>query len=75
MSGYVVLKILQGDAEPYAARRASGLRLTRYTTLDDAQAVADWLNERAAGYPALKRFEGGACWPNTYRNGQLVYEP
>lgn len=45
-----------------------------YDTPEDAISTADWLNERAAGYPSLKKFEGGKLWPNTYRNGLLVYE-
>lgn len=37
----------------------------------DTVLVVDWMAERAAGYPKLKRFEGGKLWPNTYRHGQL----
>lgn len=29
----------------------------------DRRAVATWLNDREAGYPSLKRFEGGKNWP------------
>ena len=40
----------------------------------EAVQIVEWLAERAAGYPSLAKFEGGKLWPNTYRNGQLVYE-
>jgi len=29
----------------------------------DAEACAAWLNDRWAGYASLRRFEGGANWP------------
>lgn len=29
----------------------------------DALVTVEWLHERAAGYPSLKQFEGGANWP------------
>ena len=32
-------------------------------TQDEAQGLADWLNERERGYASLQRFEGGANWP------------
>jgi hypothetical protein len=34
-----------------------------YTEFSDALALSNWLHERAAGYPSLKQFEGGANWP------------
>jgi hypothetical protein len=35
----------------------------RSYTETEAVAVAKWLNERAAGYPRLARYEGGKLWP------------
>jgi hypothetical protein len=32
-------------------------------TRENAQLTVDWLNDRAAGYPNLAKFEGGANWP------------
>lgn len=32
-------------------------------SLEDTLTVKQWLNDRAAGYPSLKKFEGGANWP------------
>ena len=29
----------------------------------DAVLIVDWMAEREAGYPNLKKFEGGANWP------------
>lgn len=40
-----------------------GVPMRAYDSHADADNVATWLNDRARGYPSLKRFEGGKNWP------------
>jgi hypothetical protein len=53
--------------EPVNGFRVWDLKNSRnsatYANMDDAMITRNWLNERAAGYPTLAKFEGGANWP------------
>lgn len=40
-----------------------GHRCVKYDTVEDARVTANWLRDREAGYPSLRKFEGGANWP------------
>lgn len=35
----------------------------REYSIEDIEHLTWWINERACGYPALARFEGGKNWP------------
>ena len=41
----------------------------------DALMTVEWLEERAAGYPSLKRFEGGANWPAGGYDADELFRP
>jgi hypothetical protein len=43
--------------------RNTKLESSRYTH-DDAEALRDWLNDRADGYPSLSKFKSGRNWPH-----------
>ena len=54
---------LHADGELYDCNTRLQPHSEHYEDRRDAQAVADWLADRRAGYPSLKKFEGGANWP------------
>ena len=44
-------------------RRYNSTHKNREYTQEEAQALADWMDDKVIGYASLERFEGGANWP------------
>jgi hypothetical protein len=55
------------DPEENNGNQCTIIGVRHYEAYDAVQ-VVQWLADRADGYSSLKRFEGGANWPNVYED-------